>query len=57
MSEKIIRHEVDLNNLPLLTEAQKAELAALVLRPDSKIDYSDQPRLTEAFWKNAVCRR
>ena len=43
-----------LEKLPPLTEAQKAELAALAERPDSEIDYSDIPPLTEEFWQNAV---
>lgn len=51
---KIVRREVDLNNLPPLTEAQKAELKALTERPDSEIDYSDIPPLDDAFWKNAI---
>lgn len=54
MNKKIIRHEVDLNNLPPLTKAQKAELKALSDMPDSAIDYSDIPPLDDAFWKNAV---
>lgn len=49
--------EIDLNSLLPLTEKQKAELTALFARPDSEIDYGDQPRLTEAFWKSAVHRR
>ena len=51
---KTIRYEVDLNNLPPLTEEQRAELKALAEMPDSTIDYSDIPPLDEAFWKNAV---
>lgn len=51
---KIVRYEVDLNNLPPLTEERKAELKALAEMPDSEIDYSDIPPLDEAFWKNAV---
>lgn len=51
---KIIRHEVDLNDLPPLTEKQKAELKTLSEMPDSEIDYSDIPPLDDAFWKNAV---
>lgn len=54
MSKKLVRYEVDLANLPPLTEAQKAELAALAAKPDSEIDFSNSPRLTEAFFKNAV---
>ncbi|MEE3626304.1 BrnA antitoxin family protein [Nitrospirillum sp. BR 11752] len=41
-------------DLPPLTEEQKAELQALAERPDSEIDTSDIPELTEEFWKNAV---
>jgi uncharacterized protein (DUF4415 family) len=40
--------------LPPITEARKAELRALANRPDSEIDYSDIPPLTETFWQNAV---
>jgi uncharacterized protein (DUF4415 family) len=54
MSKKLVKYDVDLANLPALTEAQKAELAALAALPDSEIDYSDIPPLDEAFWKNAV---
>ena len=46
--------EVDLANLPPLTEAQKAELAALDALSDEAIDTSDIPPLTEAFWAEAV---
>lgn len=51
---KMVRYEVDLNNLPPLTEERKAELKALAELPDSEIDYSDIPPLDESFWKNAV---
>lgn len=40
--------------LPPLTEKRKAELRELSERPDSEIDYSDIPPLTEKFWLNAV---
>jgi uncharacterized protein (DUF4415 family) len=39
---------------PKLTARQKRELKELARRPDSEIDYSDIPPLTEKFWKNAV---
>jgi len=52
---KIVRYEVDLSNLPPLTEKRKAELKALAAMPDSEIDYSDIPPLDDSFWKNAVC--
>lgn len=37
-----------------LTEKDKRELAELAARPDSEIDFSDIPPLTEKFWKNVV---
>ncbi len=54
MSKKIVRRDINLANLPPLTEKQRAELATLVATPEREIDYSDIPPLTEAFWKNAV---
>lgn len=51
---KIVRYEVDLSNLPPLTEKQKAEIKAVAAMPDSEIDYSDLPPLDNSFWKNAV---
>jgi len=37
-----------------LTEKQKKELEQLAAMPDSSIDFSDIPPLTEKFWKNAI---
>ena len=37
-----------------LTSRRKRELARLAARPDSEIDLSDIPELTEEFWRNAV---
>jgi uncharacterized protein (DUF4415 family) len=54
MSKTIVRQDFDLAAPPPLTEAERAELTALASRPDSAIDYSDIPPLTEEFWKNAV---
>jgi len=54
MSTTIVRRSIDLTNPPALTDSQKAELAALALRPESAIDYSDIPPLTEDFWQYAV---
>jgi uncharacterized protein (DUF4415 family) len=51
---KIVKYEFDPANPPPLTEAQRKEIAALIARPDSEIDYSDIPELDEKFWKNAV---
>lgn len=40
--------------LPALTEEQGARLNALMERPESEIDYSDIPPLSDDFWKKAV---
>lgn len=53
-SGNLVRFDVDLADLPPLTEAQKAELDALAAMPDAAIDCSDIPPLTEEFWANAV---
>lgn len=37
-----------------MTEADKERLRKLAARPDSEIDLSEIPELTEEFWKNAV---
>jgi uncharacterized protein (DUF4415 family) len=37
-----------------ITPARKRELARVAERPDSKIDFSDIPPLSEKFWANAV---
>jgi len=37
-----------------LTAKQRRELEALAKMPDSEIDYSDIPPITEDAWKNAV---
>lgn len=52
--DKMVRYEVNLDNLPPLTEAQKAELAALAELPDDSIDYSDIPSLSEDAFKTAI---
>jgi uncharacterized protein (DUF4415 family) len=51
---KTVRYEVDLANLPPLTEKQKAELEALAKMPDEQIDYSDIPPAADDFWNNAA---
>lgn len=40
--------------LPPLAEERKTELKALAAMPDSAIDYSDIPPLTQEFWQSAV---
>ena len=37
-----------------LTEERKLALQALAEKPDSELDYSDLPPLSDAFWKSAV---
>jgi len=54
MSKKLVRHTVDLSNLPPLTAVQKAEVKAAVAMPDTAIDYSDIPPLSDEFWQNTV---
>ena len=51
MRTKTVSHTLD--TLPPLTEAQKANLKALAARPESEIDYSDIPALTENQLKDA----
>ena len=51
MKKKIISHT--LGTLPPLTEAQRASLKMLAVRPESEIDTSDAPEMTEEQWKNA----
>ena len=51
MKTKIVRFTLE--TLPPLTEAQRANLRALAARPDSEIDFSDIPEMTDEQWKNA----
>jgi len=37
-----------------MTSVRKRKLARLAAQPDSQIDFSEIPPLTEKFWKNAV---
>ena len=52
MSTKIVSYTLD--TLPPMTEERLAKLEALAARPDSEIDFSDIPELTEEQWKTAV---
>lgn len=45
--ESIVVYEFDPLNPPPLTEEQKQELEALAKMPDSEIDYSDIPEITD----------
>ena len=51
---KTIKRQLDLAKLPPLTAAQKAELKALAAQPESEVNTSDIPPLTDDFWKNAT---
>jgi len=54
MKTKMVRYTLDLHSPPPLTAEQKKRLAALAARPESEIDYSDIPPLTDEFFRNAV---
>lgn len=51
--DDVVHFQLDPANLPPLTDAQRAELAALDAIPDSEIDYKDAPALSDDFWRNA----
>jgi uncharacterized protein (DUF4415 family) len=51
MKTKIVSYTLD--KLPPLTKKRRAKLKALATRPDSEIDTSDIPEMTEEQWKNA----
>jgi len=51
MQAKIVSYTLD--TLPPLTEDDRANLRALAARPDSEIDLSDAPEMTDEEWKNA----
>jgi uncharacterized protein (DUF4415 family) len=48
MKKKMISYTLE--TLPPLTDAQRASLKALSARPDSEIDASDIPVMTDAEW-------
>ena len=49
-----VRYEIDLDNPPAISPEDQASLKTLAERPDSEIDFSDIPPLTEEFFKQAV---
>ena len=51
MKTKMVSRTLD--TLPPLTEAQETRLKALAARPETEIDYSDIPALTEDQLKHA----
>jgi uncharacterized protein (DUF4415 family) len=54
MNKKTVKYVIDSNNHPLMSNEKAQSLKNLSLLPDSEIDYSDIPPLTEEFWKQAV---
>ena len=46
----VVFHEVDPDNPPRLTPEQEARLRRLEAMPDSEIDFSDIPEVTEETW-------
>jgi uncharacterized protein (DUF4415 family) len=52
MKTKMVSYKSD--KLPPMTKARRAKLKALAARPDSEIDTSDIPEMTEEQWKNAT---
>jgi uncharacterized protein (DUF4415 family) len=55
MKPKMVSYTLD--TLPPMTDARFEELKALAARPDSEIDLSDAPELTDEQWKNAIRHR
>ena len=51
MKTKMVSYTLE--TLPPLTEARMRKLRALGARPDSEIDFSDIPELSDEQWKNA----
>jgi hypothetical protein len=52
MKTKMVSYTLE--NLPPLTKAGRAKLKALAARPESEIDTSDIPEMTEEQWKHAM---
>jgi uncharacterized protein (DUF4415 family) len=51
MKTKMVSYTLE--TLPRLTKADRARLKALANRPDSEIDTSDIPEMTDEQWKHA----
>jgi uncharacterized protein (DUF4415 family) len=51
MKTKMVSYTLE--TLPRLTEADRVHLLALAAQPDSEIDFSDIPELTDEQWKRA----
>jgi uncharacterized protein (DUF4415 family) len=50
----IVTRTLDLSRPPVITEKQRARLAALAAMPDNRIDDSDAPFRPDAVWVKAV---
>jgi uncharacterized protein (DUF4415 family) len=55
MKTKMVSYTI--STLPPISEARLAEMKTLAARPDSEIDFSDSPEVTDERWKNAVFYR
>lgn len=55
MKIKTVSYTFD--TLPELTEADVASLRKLATLPDSEIDTTDSPEMTDEQWKNSLRRR
>lgn len=51
---RFIKFEIDLDNLPPLTQEQREEIRALAKLPDNCIDFRDIPPLDDSFWRKAA---
>lgn len=54
MNKRAVKYELDPQNLPELSEEEKARIERLAAMPDEQIDYSDIPPLSDAFWQQAT---
>ena len=52
--QNTVNYELDLKRPPPLTAEQTAELTALAVIRDDRIDTSDIPPASDEFWRNAV---
>lgn len=50
----IVKRTLDLKTPPVVTDEQRARLAALAAMPDDQIDTSDAPFRPDAVWVKAV---
>lgn len=55
--DNIVRVSLDPHNPPSMTEEQRTRMAALAKMPDSEIDYSDIPPVTDfSGWRRVTPR-